>query len=304
MVPNVEKLTLPVFIGTLFNWALFGVLALQVGIYFMAFPRDRAYSKILVLFVFAIEILETMANTRDTVRVFGAGWGDFAVLDDVGWAWLSVPIIGSISAFIGQAFFAWRIYVIGQTLYIPALIIVITTCQLGAGIKTGIDICSAKRFSQLQYTNVTPTAIWLAATAVCDLVIVSSTVFFLLKSRKPEFRKTNAILSKIIKLTVETGMLCALFAIFDLYLFATYKGTNYHLALCLGLSKIYSNSILLILNSRAQISHVPPADTRYSVSDVGFRSGRMPIRIDVSHSTIGDSTLQMDSRVDDGKFGV
>jgi hypothetical protein len=47
-------------------------------------------------------------------------------------------------------------------------------------------------------------------------------------------------------MTAETGVLCALFALVDLYLFATYKGTNYHLALCIELSKIYSNSILLV----------------------------------------------------------
>ncbi|KAJ7108231.1 hypothetical protein C8R44DRAFT_938253 [Mycena epipterygia] len=216
------------------------------GIYFLAFPRDRPFSKILVVCVLVLEILGTLSNIRDTIRIFGAGWGDVAVLDEVGWAWFSVPIIGSINAAIGQSFFAWRIYIIGQNKYIPALVIAITLVQLGAGVWSGINICLAKKFSQLQYDNVKSTATWLAATSSCDLIIVLSTVFLITKLRKSDFKRTITMLTRIIKITVETGLLCALFAIADLYLFATYKGTNYHLALCTELSKVYSNSMLLV----------------------------------------------------------
>ncbi|KAJ7689858.1 hypothetical protein B0H17DRAFT_1180111 [Mycena rosella] len=308
MSSEVEKLTLPVFMGTLLNWALFGVLVVQVWIYYTAFPRDRTLTKILVAVVLLIEILGTLGNTRDTIRIFGAGWGDIAVLDDVGWAWFSVPIIGSISAAIGQSFFAWRIYIIGNgNLYIPVAIIAITLCQLGAGIWTGVEICLAERFSELQFTNVTATALWLASTSACDLIIVSSTVFYLRRASKPEFKKTKAVLSRIIMVTVETGLLCALFAIFDLYLFATYKGANYHLALCIELSKIYSNSILLIFNSRAHIGHTPPNETtRYTSSDGPFRSGtRIPIQVQVELNRItSDSTLHTDSGGYEGKLEV
>jgi len=152
----------------------------------------------------------------------------------------------------------------------------------------------------MQSTNfVKPTVTWLAATSTCDLIIVSSTVFYLLKSRKPEFKNTNAILARIIKITVETGLLCALFAIVDLCLFVTYTETNYHLALCTALSKVYSNSILLILNSRAQIGHgMSPGD---NISAIVFRnSTRIPV--DMSHS-LRDSTPRMDSEGHERKMG-
>ncbi|KAJ7499279.1 hypothetical protein FB451DRAFT_1384987 [Mycena latifolia] len=298
MSAEIGKLTTPVFIGTLLNWALFGVLGVQVGIYFIAFPKDRPYSKILVLFVFLIEILETLANTRDTLRLFGAGWGNMDVLDEVGWAWFSVPIIGSISAAVGQGFFARRIYILGQKNYHVQL----TALQLGAGIWSGIEICLAKRFSQLQYTNVKPTDTWLAATSACDLIIVSSMAFYLLKSRNSEFRYTNAIVSRILKMTVETGLLCAVFAIVDLYLFTKFKGTNYHLSLCIGLSKVYSNSILLILNSRAHIAHgTPPTEMRLNFSDVVFTGTKVSTRAEMND---GDSSVHMDSEGHEGSLEV
>jgi hypothetical protein len=50
-------------------------------------------------------------------------------------------------------------------------------------------------------------------------------------------------------------VLCALFALVNLYLFVTYSGNNYHLGICIYLSKVYSNSMMIILNSRAHIGH-------------------------------------------------
>ncbi|KAJ7615125.1 hypothetical protein B0H17DRAFT_906841, partial [Mycena rosella] len=152
-------------------------------------------------------------------------------LDAVGWAWFSVPIIGSISAAIGQGFFAWQVHIISNgTLYIPVAIIAITVCQFGAGVWTGVEVCLAKRFSQLRSNDLKPTALWLAATAVCDLLLVSSPVFVLRRASELEFKRaTKAVVSRIIKVTVETGLTCALFAIFNLYLFTTYQGTNDHM---------------------------------------------------------------------------
>jgi hypothetical protein len=40
--------------------------------------------------------------------------------------------------------------------------------------------------------------------------------------------------------------MCALFAILDLALYIKYDGNNYHLSVCLWLSKVYSNSMLVV----------------------------------------------------------
>lgn len=166
-------------------------------IYFAAFPKDRARWKFLVCVVTCLELIETTAGTRDVVRTLGAGWGDMDALDDVGWAWFSVPIMGSASeccspffslagnafeapvACIGQSFFAWRIYIIGHNIYISGLIMTVclselqpsrihlislsfqqlSTVQLGGGIWTGVNICNARKFSVLQTHNLRATSV-------------------------------------------------------------------------------------------------------------------------------------------------
>ncbi|KAF7349378.1 hypothetical protein MSAN_01727600 [Mycena sanguinolenta] len=148
---EIGKLTIPLFVGTVMNWALLGTLAVQVYIYYLAFPNDRRSTKIVVAFVGIAEILQTLADSRDTIRTFGAGWGNPDILNEVGWAWFSVPILGSIIASVGQIFFAWRIHIIAKSLYVPILIALIVVFQLGAGIWTGVDIIRAKEFSQFRH---------------------------------------------------------------------------------------------------------------------------------------------------------
>jgi hypothetical protein len=117
------------------------------------------------------------------------------------------------------------------------------------------------------------------------LIIAFGTIFYLARSRgDPEFAsaKTNSLVSRLVKVrvrlstenfpdqylsaqrTAETGILCALVALVgwyphyrlappdaltssrDVVLFATFTGKNYHLVLCLVISKVYSNSILFV----------------------------------------------------------
>ncbi|KAF8153674.1 hypothetical protein K438DRAFT_1987371 [Mycena galopus ATCC 62051] len=266
---STAKFTLPLLIGTVVNSALLGTLFVQVYIYFSVFSKDRMALKAIVVLVAVLEVVETFASLRDMVHIFGFGWGDLDTLDKVGWAWFSAPVIGSIISFICQTFYGWRIYTIGNSVFLFAVVIL-----LGAGIWTGVQICNYGRFSLLQYHNVIPTATWLATTSFSDLLIVFGTAFVLRRSTNPEFtsRRTSSIVARLIMMTAETGAMCMGFALLDLFLFLKYKGDSYHLGVCIEQSKIYSNSILLvgnIFNSRVHMEHrsrnYTTADESYSL---------------------------------------
>ncbi|KAF7294619.1 hypothetical protein MIND_00998500 [Mycena indigotica] len=265
---QVVQLTLPLFIGTIVNWLLFGVLLVQVYIYYAAFPHDPRWAKLGVAAVILLEILETVADLREMVNTFGLRWGDLEALDEIGMSWFAVPVLGPVIASIGQFVFGWRIHLIGQTIYLPILICFTSVVQLGAGVWTGVNIAKAGRFSLLQNTNVPATSLWLASTSLCDVLILAGMVYYLSKARQREFTRMNSAISRILFLTVETGALCTIVVLVDLYLFLAFKGTNLHLSLCIELSKIYSNSILLIFNSRATISYrvIQPEDVNISVA--------------------------------------
>lgn len=59
-------------------------------------------------------------------------------------------------------------------------------------------------------------------------------------------RTTTTLLTKIVRVSVETGLICAMVAILDLSIFLSYPHNNFHVPLCMCLSKLYSNSLLAV----------------------------------------------------------
>ncbi|KAJ7362892.1 hypothetical protein DFH08DRAFT_1025360 [Mycena albidolilacea] len=284
-MPQMGPFTIPALVGTLVNWALFGALLVQVYLYTLAFPKDKLSYKMVVGFIFILEILQTVGDTRDAVRVFGSGWGNPQELELVGWAWFTAPILGSTIACVGQIFFAWRISIFGNSWYIPGVIAVVSLFQLAAGIWTGVMICRSHSFLQLQFHTLKTPVAWLAAMALADLIIVAATVFYLMKHRNPDYsHTTRAAVSRILKInasasgtqvTVETGIPCSVFAIVNLYLFVAYSANNYNLGIGIFMTKVYSNSIMVIMNSRAHISHGSPASAA-PATEMVFQSYSSP----------------------------
>lgn len=76
---------------------LIALTFLLTDVYYLAFPNDRLVPKLLVSFVYLIEVLQTVLATKDAFRNFGTGWGNMIDLDAVGLLWFSVPFLGSIS---------------------------------------------------------------------------------------------------------------------------------------------------------------------------------------------------------------
>ncbi|KAJ7705333.1 hypothetical protein B0H17DRAFT_1193033 [Mycena rosella] len=157
-MPSIVQLTLPMFIGTLLNWSLFGTLLVQIHIYFSAFPNDPKLSKLLVVLVLVLEVIETFSGAHDMINTFALGWGNIEALDNVDWAWFSVPVMGSIVASVGQLFFSRRIQIIGRNPFVTGLVIITSVAQLVAGIWVGVVICRAGKFSLLQDDNLIATA--------------------------------------------------------------------------------------------------------------------------------------------------
>ncbi|KAH8079095.1 hypothetical protein BXZ70DRAFT_1012681 [Cristinia sonorae] len=276
--PIIAQLTGPLLLGHLFNWGLFGVLVVQCYIYYLAFPKDRPLSKSIVWFTFTIEVLQTVLSTRDAFRNFGSGWGNMAELDAVGWLWFSVPVLGSIISCLGQVFYAWRIWILSDELYIPGVVVVLSLLQFSTGLYSGARAHQIGRFSQVQISTYKTTTIWLGGTAACDIIIAASMMYYLSKA-KTGFERTAALLTRFIRITVETGLICATFAILDLALFISFKENNYHLAPSIALSKLYSNSLLAVFNTRVHITggrnpdHARPNSTLLTNTSTSYSGG-------------------------------
>ncbi|KAF9028817.1 hypothetical protein BDZ89DRAFT_1133439 [Hymenopellis radicata] len=244
----------PMLIGDFMNVALFGVLCVQVSVYFEVFCKDRLWSRCLVACIFIMEVIQTVLVMIDGIRVFGNGWGDKQALDGVGLVWFSVPLMTAIISLTVQIFFAG-----GYGCSVKHFGFRQPWCvhrTMHGGIWAGIRAHQVNNFMQLQVQVFSTTAVWLGGSATADLIIVGSLVFYIHKSQ-PDGLASNPMYVKIIRLIVESGSLCAVVAVMVLALYLGYRHFNYHLAPSIALSKLYSNSLLVILNSRVFLRRIP-----------------------------------------------
>ncbi|KAF8963780.1 hypothetical protein BDZ97DRAFT_1819156 [Flammula alnicola] len=178
---------------------------MQVYLYYLAFPNDRPRNKALVYGAYILESTQTFLLTSSAFRSFAKGFGNPQVLDQVDILWFSVPIISGIVAFVAQSFYAYRISVLAQTKYIAALIMLFAFIQLAGAIANGIQAKQAVLFSHFLNNFGTP-GIWQGGSAACDIIVAVSMSYYLRRC-DTGMKETQVLISRIIRLTMETGIL-------------------------------------------------------------------------------------------------
>jgi len=273
MGPDIEGVTGPFFLGTWFNYGFLGILAIQVYLYSISFQNDNLALRILVYGVLIIDTLQTIFSTHYAWSILISDWGDTTKLTQPTWSISTLLPMAGIVSFAVQLFYAWRIWVLGfrrgavkskTWITIPA-IIVITVTALASCVMSftfGINLRGFQfvdgRLHILQPASITA---WLSLSIICDVLITIVIVIQLRTSRNFDFKFINNILHRAIRMSIETGALAALVAIAEIILYLGGRSL-YFFALMTVSGKIYSNSLLASLNSRAPPFRKPDhADT-------------------------------------------
>jgi len=160
--------------------------------------------------------------------------------------------MSGISSATVQCFYAWRVYRLSHSypLFIGIVLIALMegSAGLALGFIMGFDLTS---FSELQDKTFAVTSVWLLGSAVCDIVICSSMLYFLHREKsKSSFRSMESLLTRLIRLSVGAGALTAAVAIVDGVLYLVFAHNNFHMAPAAILGKLYTNSLLVLMNSR------------------------------------------------------
>ncbi|KDR71266.1 hypothetical protein GALMADRAFT_797410 [Galerina marginata CBS 339.88] len=259
---------LPQLLGALLNWGFFGILSMQVYMYYLAFPNDRVGNKALVYTVYFLDAVHTFILTASAFRAYASGFGDFAALDKTDILWVSNIPTGLI-AFLAQAFYGYRIAVFSQKKHLSVLIILLAFLSLGGSIATAVETKVAGQFSRLLTKRFSVVAwIWGGGSAACDVLIAASMTYYL-KRCDSEFSQTHVFLTRTIRLTIETGSVTAAVAILCVILVFLPGQQTYYLTTVALVGKMYSNSMMASFNSRIKIG---PSDGTVVSTSCEFRS--------------------------------
>ncbi|PBK66288.1 hypothetical protein ARMSODRAFT_1021489 [Armillaria solidipes] len=271
----IAELTGPYIVGCLLNWGLFGTLSVQLYLYYLAFPNDRRFTKYTVYGIYVIESVQTILVAYDMFATFGYGFGDMDALTRENLYWFTVPIMNAVAAGVGQVFYAYRIFILSKSHIIPIFIICISLINSVASMFTGIYAFQAGIITKLNTRKMHIAAgISCGATALCDILIA-------LMRSTTNFRRTRMLVTKIIRLTIETGSVTAVVALLTLILFIAFPHQTFYITPALLVPKLYANAIYMVLNSRFQI--IGGRDTYMSSTDMSFSTTM--IRDIISQST-------------------
>lgn len=252
---NIAAKTGPRLLGYLFHWGLFGILTTQVYMYYIAFPNDSLKSKVLVYTVYALEIAQTVMSTMTAFHVFATGYGDFDAYNDIWIVWFSVPLMSGIVAFLAEAFYAYRVRILSGSLVVSGVIFLLALFQLAGSIASAVVVKEAVLFSRLLGPRFYITsAVWNGGSALCDVVIALCMTYYLSRRRSQGLKSTQATIKRLIVLVIETGTVTAVFAILTLILTVLPGHPSYYQVPSAILAKVYSNSMMVVLNSRMYIS--------------------------------------------------
>ncbi|EIM79737.1 uncharacterized protein STEHIDRAFT_126410 [Stereum hirsutum FP-91666 SS1] len=324
---DIAALLGPPLIGSFVGWGLFGISVMQTYFYYLSFPEDPSLLKTYVYGMFTLELFHTIIISVGTWDSVIQGWGNLEFIIFGGWTYASIPVISGIAGAFAQAFFAWRIYVLGRRsrtwLVVVASIMVLSVTQMSGGIAAGVVL--AQRNDQVsEKERLILANLWLAGSAACDILIALSLTFLLWRARQKSREagvvasRSDVILTRLITMTAETGATTAIIQVVDLILFLAFPDANYHEATAYILSKLYYNSLIASLNSRASIFRPEPSAystvsgmvyTQQSSSQNGMRVRRATGQSGVPGPVVHVTTYTEDDRsrmADDGdrKRGV
>jgi len=190
-------------IGVLVSYLLFGVTTAQVYIYYSRFPDDTRKLKALVAFVWVCEVAHALciAHALYVFTISDYGHPERFLLISPQSVEASTFFAGCIGSCV-QGFFAYRIYAFSENLYIPILSWAMSFLRLlGATVSfaTALKMSSVAGY-EVQWGWLF-TALWVVG-FVNDLTITVTLVFFLLRQRSNAYKRTGAVVDKLIAWTI------------------------------------------------------------------------------------------------------
>ncbi|KAI6012244.1 hypothetical protein EDC04DRAFT_742096 [Pisolithus marmoratus] len=146
-----------------------------------------------------------------------------------------------------QHFFAWRVYVLTKNVFAVAAIVLCSLASVAGCLAATINSATNANLSVVLRLESELMA-WLVGSVLADSVVAVSLVWYLEK-RKHLYPALTSTINRILRMTVQTGVLTTIVAIIDLACFLTIS-SNFYLIPSMTLSKLYTNCMLSTLNAR------------------------------------------------------
>ncbi|KAI0700382.1 hypothetical protein C8T65DRAFT_831590 [Cerioporus squamosus] len=285
--PIPARLLGPLLVGVLLNSFVYGIVFLHWIQYTLGRNRDSNHLRGLVHWCFLLDTAHTGAALWMLWHYAVDNFANYDFLTTTLWPVSATPLfVGAVSAPI-QHLFAWRIKQFTHSWWICGVLSALSAASLALGViaaAEGImrhDIQSSHKLIPLIDS-------WLGAAMVCDVLVAVLLYTHLWKSRTG-FRSTDTVVGRLMRSSIETTALSALFCILYLTTFTVLPKTTFSVMFAMPLGRIYTGTLLSTLNSRSTlreelfgVSSVNNNDPLGDAFHISERMRRMPTEVAIN----------------------
>ncbi|KAI0822168.1 hypothetical protein BC628DRAFT_703459 [Trametes gibbosa] len=222
-------------LGSIFGFMLYGLMLHQAYRYYRMYPGDRRILKALVLIIIVTETFHTAMWITACYEYLVVNYFNPANAIKTHWyIKITIPVT-AITIIFCQLFYAARVYYLGV--------------QWQYRVLVGIVSTNTVEFSR---------STWIISAAyghavLCDIFTTSALIYVLRRSRTG-VKRTDSVLDTLVLYTVNTGLLTTIVGLLIFVSGIAYPDLLIYAGLSIAGVKLYSNSVLAMLNSRQSLS--------------------------------------------------
>lgn len=237
-------------IGTVVGVFLTGIATLQTWNYFRYYSCDPISMKLIVLFVYFMDTLQTLFVVVSTYQYTILFFGDYESLGLWVWGMRIAVTLNGIIAFTVQTYFCNRVRRVRKGSILAAACWLLTLTRFGLTITMSVVIWENPVASALQLTRLR----WLISAtlivgAVSDVAIAACICERLIRLRGNGVRETDRVLDRLVGFTVGSGLMTSVAAVASAALYLRYRDYSFLVPYC-AVAKLFDNSLLAWLNER------------------------------------------------------
>lgn len=229
-------------LGAFLNMGFYGVVSTQYVCYYATKFNDPYRVKALVTSLFSLDTVNS-ASLVYMAWVYGVqNYNNPRALHTPIWPLPFTVLITTITAFLVQTFLTYRIFRLTGSKLRYSVISLLGTMALVVGLICSVFVWKIDSSSEAVRAK-TIVTIWLCFEMGVDMV-VSGVLSFVLSRSRTQFHKSNTIIDRLIRGSIQSGLFTGIFAMLSLALFLAYPTSHYYAIVAFSSPRIYSITIM------------------------------------------------------------
>ncbi|KAL4067188.1 hypothetical protein V8B97DRAFT_977681 [Scleroderma yunnanense] len=234
-------------LGVVISAILYGVAVLQIIFYYTRYTADSWYIKSLVLVVFISDTMHQALITHSVFTYLVTDIGAPAELGKIVWSLVVEVLFNAITAFLVQCFLMMRVYRLSnKNTIVTVSVMAVVLAEFIMSLIYVSKTLTYETFNELGGFKSLSSAIN-ATTAASDIMIMGC-LCYLLQKYRTGFRRSDAIITRLIIFSVNTGLLTSILAIASLITISLWPDDFIYIAFYFCLGRMYCNTLLATLN--------------------------------------------------------